>query len=64
MVQALNERFVSVRLEGRSNMDLVRQYQVTGAPTTLLFSAKGEEKYRFAGFLPAEDYLKELGKGG
>jgi thioredoxin-related protein len=45
-------------------MDLVRQYQVTGAPTTLLFSAEGEEKYRFAGFLPAEDYLKELGKGG
>ena len=64
VVQALNEGFVSVRLEGRSNMDLVRQYQVTGAPTTLLFSPEGEEKYRFAGFFPAEDYLKELGKGG
>ena len=64
MVQALNERFVPVRLEGRNNMDLVRQYQVTGAPTTLLFSPVGEEKCRFAGFLPAEDYLKELGKGG
>ena len=64
VVQALNERFVPVRLEGRTHMDLVRQFQVTGAPTTLLFSPEGEEKYRFAGFLPAEEYLKELAKGG
>jgi len=45
-------------------MDLVRQYQVTGAPTTILFSPEGEEKYRFAGFLSAEDYMLELSKGG
>jgi thioredoxin-related protein len=64
VVQALNERFIPVRLEGRAHMDLVRQFQVTGAPTTLLFSPAEEEKHRFAGFLPAEDYLKELGKGG
>ena len=64
VVKVLNERFIPIRLEGRGNMDLVRQFQVTGAPTTILFSPKGEEKYRFAGFLPAEDYLKELGKGG
>jgi len=45
-------------------MDLVRQFQVTGAPTTLLFSPDGEEKHRFAGFQTAEEYLKELEKGG
>jgi thioredoxin-related protein len=64
VVQALNERFIPVRLEGRNHMDLVRQFQVTGAPTTLLFSPEGQEKHRFAGFQPAEDYLKELAKGG
>jgi len=64
VVQALNERFVPVRLEGRANMDLVRQFQVTGAPTTLLFSPEGKEKHRFAGFHPAEEYLQELAKGG
>lgn len=64
VVQALNERFIPVRLEGRSHMELVRQYQVTGAPTTLLFSPEGEEKHRIAGFYPAEEYLKELAKGG
>ena len=62
--QALNERFIPVRLEGRAHMDLVRQFQVTGAPTTILFSPEGEEKHRFAGFQPAEEYLKELANGG
>ncbi len=64
VVQALNERFIPVRLEGRNHMDLVRQFQVTGAPTTLLFSPEGQEKHRFVGFQPAEDYLKELAMGG
>jgi thioredoxin-related protein len=51
-----------MRLEGRTNMELVRQFHVTGAPTTLLFSPDGEEKHRFVGFQPAEEYLKELAK--
>ena len=62
MFQALNERFIPVRLEGRSHMDLVRQFQVTGAPTTILFSPDGKEKHRFVGFQPVEEYLKELAK--
>jgi thioredoxin-related protein len=62
VVQALNERFIPVRLEGRSHMDLVRKFQVTGAPTTILFSPNGEEKHRFVGFQPVEEYLKELAK--
>jgi len=60
----LNERFIPVRLEGRSHMDLVRQYQVTGAPTTLLFSPEGQEKHRFVGFQSHEEYLQELARGG
>ncbi len=64
VVQALNERFIPVRLEARSHLDLLRQYQVTAAPTTLLFSPEGEEQHRFAGFCPSEEYLKELAKGG
>jgi hypothetical protein len=64
VVQTLNERFIPVRLEGRNHMDLVRQFQVTGAPTTLLFSPEGQEKHRFAGFQPTEEYLNELARGG
>jgi hypothetical protein len=64
VVQALNEQFIPVRLEGRNHMDLVRQFQVTGAPTTLLFSPEGQENHRFVGFQTAEEYLKELTRGG
>jgi thioredoxin-related protein len=63
VVQALNERFIPIHLEARSNLDLAQQYQVTGVPTTLLFSPEGEEIHRFAGFQPAEEYLKELARG-
>lgn len=61
---ALNTRFIPVRLEGRQHMDLVQKYHVTGAPTTLIFSPEGQELHRFAGFMPPQDYLKELGRFG
>jgi hypothetical protein len=61
---ALNTRFIPVRLEGRSHMDIVKKFNVTGAPTTLIFSADGNELHRFAGFFPPEPYLKELEKFG
>jgi len=60
----MNERFIPVRLEGRSHMDVVQKYEVRGAPTTVLFSSEGEEKHRFVGFHPADEYLTELAKGG
>jgi hypothetical protein len=62
VIQTLNERFVPVRLEGRSHMDLVKEFEVRGAPTTLLFSADGKEQARIVGFEGAEGYLKELAK--
>ncbi|MGQ9687693.1 MAG: thioredoxin family protein [Desulfobaccales bacterium] len=62
VIQALNERFIPVKLEGRHHMDLVQKMGVRGAPTTLLFSPEGEEKHRFVGFYPAAEYVKELAK--
>lgn len=61
---ALNSRFIPVRLEGRDHMDLVRQLEVPGAPTTLILSPEGQEVHRFAGFKPPQDYLEELKKFG
>ena len=65
VVQALNERFIPVRLEGRNHMDLVRQFQVTGAPTTLLFSPEGQEKPgpRFLVFFQVDKILPLIGAG-
>jgi hypothetical protein len=61
---ALNTRFIPVRLEGRNHLDLVRQFNVAGAPTTLILSPDGRELHRFAGFYPPAEYLKELEKYG
>ena len=60
VIQALNERFIPVRLEGRSHMDLVRQLNVPGAPTTIIFSPEGQELHRFSGFMPPAEYLVQL----
>lgn len=57
---ALNTRFIPVRLEGRHHMDLVRQLEVPGAPTTLIFSPEGKELHRFAGFMNPQEYLKGI----
>jgi len=64
MVEALNNRFIPVRLEARDHLDLAAQYQVTATPTILLFSEDGEEMHRFDGFQTAADYLMELEKAG
>jgi uncharacterized protein YyaL (SSP411 family) len=61
---ALNTRFISVRLEGRAHLDIVKKFNVAGAPTTLVFSPEGNELHRFAGFFPPQEYLKELEKFG
>jgi uncharacterized protein YyaL (SSP411 family) len=57
---AVEERFIPVRIEGRSHMDLVQKLGVRGAPTTLIFSPEGKELRRFAGFLLPQDYLREI----
>ncbi len=64
VVEALNTRFIPVRLEARDHLDLAEQYQVTATPTILLFSSDGEEMHRFDGYQTAEDYVTELDKAG
>jgi uncharacterized protein YyaL (SSP411 family) len=64
VVQAINDKYIPIKLEGRQNMDIVKKFNVTGAPTTLLFSPDGEEKHRFAGYYAPPEYLEQLKKGG
>ena len=45
-------------------MDVVKQFNVTGAPTTIIVSPDGKELHRIAGFLSPAEYLKELEKYG
>lgn len=62
VIEAVNARFVPVRVEGRSRMDLVKKFDVKGAPTTLVLSPQEEERLRFVGFQSPAEYLQELGK--
>jgi thioredoxin-related protein len=64
VAETLNSKYVPVRLEGRGHIDVVKKFNVTGAPTTLVLSPDGKELHRFPGFYPAADYLKELEKVG
>jgi uncharacterized protein YyaL (SSP411 family) len=58
----INAGFIPVRIDGRSRMDLVKKFDVKGAPTTLVLSPQGNEKHRFVGFQSPTEYLQELGK--
>lgn len=60
----LNEKFIPVRLEGRSHVDLAQKWNVRGVPTTLILSPQEQEIRRIDGFQPAENYLQELEKTG
>jgi|WetSurMetagenome_2_1015567.scaffolds.fasta_scaffold1087576_1 thioredoxin:protein disulfide reductase len=59
---AINAKFVPVRIDGRGRMDLVKKFDVKGAPTTLILSPQEQEKHRFVGFQSPAEYLQELGK--
>jgi len=64
VIQTLNANYIPVRLEGRSHMDIVRKFNVSGAPTTLVLSADGKELHRFPGYYPPQEYLQQLEKAG
>jgi uncharacterized protein YyaL (SSP411 family) len=62
VVSAISAGFVPVRIDGRGRMDLVKKFDVKGAPTTLILSPQEQEKHRFVGFQSPAEYLQELGK--
>jgi thiol:disulfide interchange protein len=62
VVAVVNAGFVPVRIEGRGRMDLVKKFEVKGAPTTLILSPQEQEKHRFIGFQSPMEYIQELGK--
>jgi len=64
VAQELNSGYIPVRLEGRSHMDIVKKFNVTGAPTTMVLTADGKELHRFPGYYSPQEYLKELAKAG
>ena len=64
VVQALNSQYVPVRLEGRSHMDVVKKFNVTGAPTTLVLSRGRQRTAPVSRLLCAGGLPETTGKVG
>lgn len=62
MVKTLNDQFVCVKVDGDQRKDLVEKYHVDGFPNIVFTDAEGEMVYVIGGFMPAEEFLKELAK--
>jgi TolA-binding protein len=67
VVRFIEESFVPVRVHVKENAaDFKRLGERFGAqwtPTILVVDAKGEERHRIEGFLPADDFLAQLALG-
>jgi tetratricopeptide (TPR) repeat protein len=65
VVRFVSEHFVPVRVHVREQKDqfaqLGERYSAHWTPTTLVLDASGEERHRIEGFLPADDFLVQLG---
>jgi len=49
--------FISVKVDGDKNTNLVTKYNILGYPTILFLDHTGKETYRIVGFRPPEDFL-------
>jgi thiol-disulfide isomerase/thioredoxin len=56
----LNKYFVSVRLDGDENKQLVKQYNVRGYPHIVFMDKKGNVVMQKAGYLPPENFMELL----
>jgi thiol-disulfide isomerase/thioredoxin len=56
----LNKYFVSVRLDGDENPQVVRQYNVRGYPNIVFLDKKGNVVMQKAGYLPPEHFIELL----
>jgi hypothetical protein len=61
------EDFVPVRLHVRDQAEhfhrLGKRFGAEWTPTILMLDSSGEERHRIEGFLPADDFLPQLGLG-
>jgi hypothetical protein len=67
IVGFVTRHFVPVRVHVREQKDdfkrLGERYGAQWTPTTLVLDSSGQERHRIEGFLPADDFLGQLGLG-
>ena len=67
VVKAVESEFIPVRVHVKDNRDefqrLGAKYDAQWTPTVLIVDADGQQRHRIEGFLPADDFLSQLGLG-
>lgn len=59
----MSKYFVSVKIHLRERPQDFGRFKVEWTPTIILAEPDGRERYRFVGYLPAEDFLAQLQLG-
>lgn len=67
VIDFIVQHFVPVRVHVKENAAAYRElgarYSAQWTPTVLILDSEGREQYRVEGFLPADDFLSQLGLG-
>ena len=59
----IREHFIPVKVHTKENPKGFERFGVQWTPTVIVADADGHERYRFEGYLPADDFLAQLGLG-
>ncbi|MGH9632576.1 MAG: thioredoxin fold domain-containing protein [Bryobacteraceae bacterium] len=59
----INDNFVPIKIHIKENPDGFKRFGAQWTPTLIVADSAGTERYRFEGFLPAEEFLSQLELG-
>jgi Tetratricopeptide repeat len=59
----ISERFIPIKIHIKERPEDFRRFKADWTPTLIIAEPDGTERYRFSGFLPADDFLAQLSLG-
>ena len=59
----IGQRFVPIKVHVKENPQGFQRFSAQWTPTVIVADPQGTERYRFEGYLPAEDFLAHLALG-
>lgn len=62
VIDRVSQHYLAVKVDQDARPDLANRYRDYGWPAIVIFAADGTELYKHAGYIPAEDFTKLLGK--
>lgn len=59
----IGQRFVPIKVHVKENPEGFQRFSVQWTPTMIVAEPDGTERYRFEGYLPADDFMAQLALG-